>query len=492
MPSYSQAASENSWRKPEIRHGVKQPRNPWSDGPAYITQCPIQPGKMFKYTILLSSEEGTVWWHAHDDWNRATVHGAIVVYPKPPNCYPFKYHQEFLLILGEWWKRDMKEILEEAIQAQNDPVSDAFTINGQPGDLYPCSKSGTFRMVVEQGKRYLLRVINAAMSNSLFFSISKHQLMVVGSDGSYVKPITTDYILIAPGETMDLLLEANQNPTNLYYMAARALVYQNIANFDINATTAILTYTSNCHKKPPSFPSLPFYNDTAAATNFTSKLRSLADGHHPINVPTTVSHRLFITVSLNSIRNETKTTLSASLNNISFEIPSIDILQAYYKRINGVFGNKFPCKPPLYFNFTADDPPTSLLAPRKGTDVKVFEYGACVEVVFQGTSLVLAEDHPMHLHGFSFYVVGWGIGNFDARKDPLTYNLVDPPLKNTIDVPRDGWAAIRFKANNPDVWYLHCHLERHLTWGMTTVFIVKDGAHPQAKMLPPPRYMPPC
>ena len=33
------------------RHGVKQPRNPWSDGPAYITQCPIQPGKKYSYRI---------------------------------------------------------------------------------------------------------------------------------------------------------------------------------------------------------------------------------------------------------------------------------------------------------------------------------------------------------------------------------------------------------------------------------------------------------
>lgn len=27
------------------RHGVKQPRNPWGDGPEYITQCPIKPGE---------------------------------------------------------------------------------------------------------------------------------------------------------------------------------------------------------------------------------------------------------------------------------------------------------------------------------------------------------------------------------------------------------------------------------------------------------------
>ena len=72
-----------------------------------------------------------------------------------------------------------------------------------------------------------------------------------------------------------------------------------------------------------------------------------------------------------------------------------------------------------------------------------------VELVFQGTTLVGGNDHPMHLHGHSFYVVGMGLGNFDKDKDPLRYNLVDPPLMNTIVVPLDGWTAIRFTANNP-------------------------------------------
>ena len=72
-----------------------------------------------------------------------------------------------------------------------------------------------------------------------------------------------------------------------------------------------------------------------------------------------------------------------------------------------------------------------------------------VEIVFQGTNLVAGTDHPMHLHGYSFYVVGWGFGNFDKNRDPLRYNLVDPPLQNTIAVPKNGWTAIRFKASNP-------------------------------------------
>ena len=67
----------------------------------------------------------------------------------------------------------------------------------------------------------------------------------------------------------------------------------------------------------------------------------------------------------------------------------------------------------------------------------------------QGTNLAAGTDHPMHIHGYSFYVVGWGFGNFDKDKDPLGYNLVDPPLQNTIAVPKNGWATIRFKADNP-------------------------------------------
>ncbi|KAL6269449.1 hypothetical protein ACE6H2_026360 [Prunus campanulata] len=83
------------------RHGVKQPRYPWSDGPEYITQCPIQPGHKFKQKIIFSEEEGTIWWHAHSDWSRATVYGPIIVYPKRGASYPFPQpHEEVPIILG--------------------------------------------------------------------------------------------------------------------------------------------------------------------------------------------------------------------------------------------------------------------------------------------------------------------------------------------------------------------------------------------------------
>ncbi|KAJ9675799.1 hypothetical protein PVL29_024642 [Vitis rotundifolia] len=484
-------------------HGVKMPRYPWTDGPEYITQCPIQPGSKFSQKIILSSEEGTLWWHAHSDWTRATVHGAIIVYPKNGTKYPFhKPNAEFLIILGQWWKSDVNAVRDEGLATGADAnASDSLLINGQPGDLLPCSKSSTFKLTVDHGKTYLLRIINAALQEALFFSIAKHKMTVVGTDGSYTKPLPRDFITIFPGQTFDVLIEANQLPDH-YYMAARTYSVAPTASnfFDNTTTTAIVQYKGYyTPSSPPSLPHLPAYNDTNASVQVMASLRSLADAEHPCNVPLSTSTKLIYTISINSypcINNSCSgangTRSAASINNISFHTPTIDILEAYYYNISGVYGDKFPSVPPLVFDFTADYLPLLYQLPSAGTEVRMLEYNSTVEIVFQGTNLIAGVTHPIHLHGHNFYVVGWGFGNFDENKDPLHYNLVDPPLQNTISVPRKGWATIRFEASNPGVWFMHCHVEQHLTWGMETAFIVKNGKHPEAQMLPPPSDMPPC
>ncbi|KAF9690178.1 hypothetical protein SADUNF_Sadunf01G0168700 [Salix dunnii] len=480
-------------------HGARQVRNPWSDGPEYITQCPIQPGRKFNYRIRLTSEEGTIWWHAHNSWARATVHGALVIYPKPGFSYPFpKPHAEIPIILGEWWKKDVMKIPGDANITGGEPtLSSAFTINGEPGNLYPCSKAGTFRVMVEQGKTYLLRIINAVMDENLFFVIAKHKLTIVGKDGCYLKPFTSDYLMISPGQSMDVLFEADQPPGH-YSMASRAYSSAFGAGFDNTTATAVVEY-HGIYQPPesPHFAPLPPYNGTQASTDFTEQFRSPVKA----DVPQKVDTHLLFTISVNLLNCSTDKPcagpfgkrFAASLNNISFvNPPSLDILQAYYYGIDGVFERNFPRKPPYEFNYTAENLPANLLTPSFGTEVRVLEYNASVEIVLQGTNVLAADNHPIHLHGYSFFVVGWGLGNFDPDKDPLRYNLVDPPEETTVGVPHNGWAAIRFRADNPGVWLLHCHIERHVTWGMGMVFLVKNGASPRARVLKPPGDLPEC
>ncbi|CAH2062692.1 unnamed protein product [Thlaspi arvense] len=438
--------------------------NPWSDGPEYVTQCPIKPGANFTYDIILSTEEGTLWWHAHSDWSRATVHGAIIVYPKNGTNYPFTQpDDQFPIFLASWFKGDVMEIVETALDDGGEfNISDAFTINGQTGNVLHGGKS---------------------------------HLHPCGNGWGLYQALETDYILISPGQTMDVLIKANQTP-NHYYMAARALegvVYNN------STTTALVKYSGN-YNAAPSFPDLPYYNDTDAAESFVDGIRSLASEEHPIDVPQTVDTHMYITVSMNAIPcinnscdGPNGSRLAASLNNISFQTPSMDILQAYYKQIGGVFTTDFPDEPPYYYNFTGSDFPDNVLIPTLGTRVRVVEYNTSMEMVFQGTNVLDgAENHPMHLHGFSFYFVGSGYGIFNNETDPKSYNLVDPPEVNTIGVPKNGWAAVRFRADNPGVWFMHCHLDRHSSWGMDMAFIVKNGTTNSTSILPPPRNLNPC
>lgn len=328
----------------------------------------------------------------------------------------------------------------------------------------------TFKLAVNQGKTYLVRMVNAAMNNILFFGIANHTVTVVGSDGAYTKPLKRDYIAISPGQTIDFLLEANQDPTNRYYIAAKA--YSTTGSFG-NTTTAIVEYQQNSTSTPrtvtsrkPFLPNLPLFNDTNASYNFTKSLRSIANEDYPVDVPNGNNMtKRFITLSVNTIPCENDaetcegppngtTRFRASLNNISFVLPQIDILRAYYYNLStygSIYGVEFPDRPPFEFNYTGSNLPSELLIPNFGTEVNVLEYDSEVEIVFQSTRLLSGSDHPMHLHGYSFYVVGSGFGTYNAST--AEYNLVDPPLVNTIAIPRNGWSAIRFKANNPGKYY---------------------------------------
>ncbi|KAI9073656.1 hypothetical protein K1719_044369 [Acacia pycnantha] len=69
--------------------------------------------------VNLASEEGTLWWHAHGDWTRATVHGAIVIHPPLGASYPFpEPHGQETLIIGEWYKGDVMKIIMASVENQ--------------------------------------------------------------------------------------------------------------------------------------------------------------------------------------------------------------------------------------------------------------------------------------------------------------------------------------------------------------------------------------
>lgn len=322
---------------------------------------------------------------------------------------------------------------------------------------------------MKPGKTYLLRLINAALNDELFFSIANHTLTVVEADAVYVKPFQTDIVLVAPGQTTNVLLRTKPDFPNASFLIAASPYFTGQGTADNTTTAGILQYhrplthsNASLHNLTLFQPSLPpfnatqFTNVTQFVQNLAGKFRSLASSEFPANVPQTAGRKFLFAVGLGTKPCPANTTcqgpngekFSAAVNNVSFVLPSTALLQAYfYGQSKGVYTADFPANPETAYNYTGTPPNNTDVS--NGTRAVVVPFNASVEVVLQGTSALGAESHPLHLHGFNFFVVGQGFGNFDPNKDPAKFNLVDPVERNTAGVPAGGWLAFRFFADNP-------------------------------------------
>ena len=143
----------------------------------------------------------------------------------------------------------------------------------------------TYRMSVDYGKTYLLYIVNSVMNTDMFVAIADHNLTVVGWDGSYIKLLEVSYIMINLGQTVDVLVTANQSPSH-YYMLASPYFDGQADDFDKSITSVIFQYNGNY--TPPSMPvypsNIPGFYDVGATSFYTTKLRSLASPQHPVDV----------------------------------------------------------------------------------------------------------------------------------------------------------------------------------------------------------------
>ena len=479
-------------------HGILQRLSCWADGPNMVSQCPIRPaGGRYTYRFNVTGQEGTLWWHAHVSFLRATVYGALLLRPAPGASYPFpRPHREATILLGEWWNASVVDVERQALLAGGAPNNSvALTINGLT--------AGGYQLAVERGRTYLLRIVNAALNYQLFFKVAAHSFTVVAADACYTDPYHTDVVVVAPGQTVDALMRADAHPGRRYYMAAQ--VYQSLANATYSATTTALVTYYQGRRRPATtmMPSMPAFNDSATAQGFYASLTGLLQDGTP-TVPLHVDTRMLVTFGLGvtpcapaqTLCNRTRGSVAASMNNVSFQFPTaMSLLEARMRReAGGMYTRDFPDRPPVMFDFTSSAASADrvLMATAKGTKVKALRYKETVEVVLQNTAILGAENHPLHLHGFNFYVLAQGVGNFNAYRHVRTYNLINPHQRNTVAVPAGGWAAIRFTADNPGMWIMHCHLDAHLPFGLAMAFEVDDGPTPDAVLPPPPPDYPQC
>jgi len=160
-------------------HGVTVPNA--MDGVPYITQDPVFPGASFVYEFTVVNSPGTYLYHSH--FNSAEqvgrgLFGAFIIEPRAPS-----------------WDIEYTELISDG------PLG--YTIDGKS---FPATQPLTAKL----GQDVLIRLANAGELLHPFHLHGYH-FTVVAQDGEQLTaPFKADTLVVAPGETFEVLVHADQ------------------------------------------------------------------------------------------------------------------------------------------------------------------------------------------------------------------------------------------------------------------------------------------
>jgi len=183
-------------------HGLIVPNA--MDGPAMITQKPIEPGGSYTYEFT-TEQAGTFFYHTHDHVDRQQalgLYGALIIDPKDRSTEEHA-DKEYVIQLQEWLAREGRTYPAMLMEGG---LPNYFTINGK---AYP--ETDTVKMKV--GQTIKLRFIGT--NNNFIHPMHVHggPFTVVARDGYTLAPAArfeADTVNVGPGQRYDVIWKARR------------------------------------------------------------------------------------------------------------------------------------------------------------------------------------------------------------------------------------------------------------------------------------------
>ncbi|XP_012258923.2 laccase-like [Athalia rosae] len=506
-------------------HGILQKGTQYYDGVPQLTQCPIPHATTFRYQWM-ADEAGTYFWHSHSGLQKLDgVYGPLVVRPingTDPNeaLYDVDSNDQ-LIFINDWMHELANDHFPGLLGPNQGQLPDNLLINGKGRYTDPVSGNTTTTpldvITVKPGLRYRMRMVSSMCTVCpVIITIEGHDLLLIDMDGSAVRPVKVGSAIIFTGERYDFVLNANQT-VGAYWIHVRGLgecgippgIHQH----------AILKYEGG-----PDEPTTkqPTYDNPLPQGVLLNPLDGKCD--YPRKDAVCISQvqsAIPVEKALLTSEPDAKIYLPFKFFNYNttelFEPNTYDRFMvapggvALLSLIDGV-SFMFPPSPPLSqfedidpeLFCNDDDRPPNCGENCMCTHMHHVECGSIVEIVIVDEMGVDDLYHPFHLHGYCFSVMGMGHGSRpkDGVRRKLTVDDIRnldlqgllnrrtdlPPYKDTIPIPNNGYVVMRFRADNPGYWLLHCHFMYHTVIGMNVVIKVGN----QTDLPPVPSGFPKC
>ncbi|KAH8816011.1 putative laccase [Xylogone sp. PMI_703] len=454
-------------------HGLHMTGANHMDGVVTYTQCGIPPGHNFTYQFRIDDDQfGSFWYHAHSGAHRADgLYGGLIIH-KPTTAEDgniiselaeYGYDDERLFLVGDWYHPPGSEILGRFMNVRSlgfEPVPDSFLVNGlgrfncsliMPAYPVQCKEGNMPWLQLDKTNKYRFRVVNVGALAGISISISGAKMTVLQVDGGerIIGAEASDSIgILYPGERMDVLVEWVDGEQKNDSFLIITLDPENFRAHNLALTpTRSFRISDSLSPQPalaiePKSTSLSYFNlSTVIGMDLSSTVGFPEKADKTFVIYTTV---VILTIH----------------DNIPMGIVNRTSWQPQSK----------PQKPLFLLDRTEWD--KNQLVPWTGPDP------VWVDVVVNNLD---EYGHPFHLHGFDFYIISiyrssynWGSYNPYEMDEPPAgpFNLLNPLRKDTVYIPRRGYAVLRFRADNEGLWMMHCHVMWHQASGMTFGFQV--------------------
>jgi multicopper oxidase len=385
-------------------HGVNVPSA--MDGVPDTSGPPIAPGDTFTYEFV-ATPAGTRWYHAHfDEMNQqgGGLTGALVIEPRdPPATRP---DREYTLLTGEWVSTAGGPALAAPTPAAAGGMPGMTGNNGMGGGMMGAGSSAMARPPFDtftvNGKAYPsaapLMVRQGERVRVRLINGSATDTQVFALAGHRLTVTHSD------GNPLAVPVDVDAVPLGVGERADVEFVADNPGRWKLEALVPAL---SNQGQMVDLTDVVYEGHEGEAARDFPpdahvqiAKYADFAGPPHP--APPDRTYEL---------------TLSGGM-----------MMMGTGSDAWTINGRSYPDTPPI--------------------DVKV---GQRIRLRLFNMSM---EDHPMHLHGHTFQVVG------------INGRAVDGPLKDTLTIHPMEQYDIEFVANNPGTWLFHCHNLVHMMGGL--------------------------
>ncbi|KAH8810951.1 Cupredoxin-like protein [Xylogone sp. PMI_703] len=508
-------------------HGIEMIGTPWSDGTPGLSQNEIQPGRKFVYRWK-ATQHGSFWYHGHTQSQLEDgLLGPIVIHPAPSTPDPYHFitrnskslaairraeQNRTPLVLSDWRKLVSDVVWDSSkVTGVPTPCFDSMLLNGKgqvncltpaeqnaiimpeqigilssingskltdksclPPEIiaaygpswgnpdvaavphnffYGCNATKTpyltFPITQQRASDEtwaMFDLIGAFSSQTAQVSLDEMAMYVVAADGSDIEPVLVNSVGISNGERYTVLVKLEKSRKYTLRISSTAPSF-------MVSTQATIDFRIRGQKQDPR-PTTPWINPTGQ--NLTANVIFFdSDSGRPYPPQTP---------------------------------PNADVTY-----INEMLVGKSASY--WAFNETilpenSEELPALLLSPQPGRQDNhtITTPGKTKWVDYIMLTPGFGPNHPVHVHGRHFYVLGRGTGNWTwntveeaAAAMPRAFNLENPPLRDTYLTLGDpgSWMALRRPSDNPGVWLMHCHILSHIQGGQS--MILQDGVD----VLPP-------